>query len=162
MAGIESLMNQIRDAVDNSLQSSANDLLAKAVALAPVEKTQENKLTGKIYREGGVLKQSGFVRPNHYSLDKRRFDVVFDTRIIRPNKQNFNYAIIQHEKQMPHPDGGEWKYLETPYKSSIDEYRIEIANAIQPYISQGGKVILGSEVTVMGTTSTGMSSKIGE
>jgi hypothetical protein len=145
--GIETLMNAIRDAVDAQLISSADDLLAQAIALAPVESDKRNEKTGKLYREGGVLKKSGYMRENHIDLYHRRVDVVFDTRILRPNKDDFNYAIIQHEKQMNHLNGGQWKYLETPYKSNIDLYRANIGEAIDGVVNGAGAgVLLGNDV----------------
>jgi hypothetical protein len=73
--------------------------------------------------------------------------VVFNTNIITGG--NFNYAIIQHEKQFPHKEG-QWKFLETPYKAYKDDYRGEVVSVLTPIVSKGTAVILDETVRFQG------------
>ena len=114
MDNIDALMYSIRSAVDRELEKCANDLQKKSLDLAP--------------SASGVLRESCFVEPRHESEDVRIFVVGYDTT--RVTGDNFNYAIIQHEKQMNHPHGGQWKFLEQPYKENINDYNNKVDDVV--------------------------------
>ena len=131
MNDIEALMSRIRSAVDRELKVCAEDLLSKSRQIVPVGDDEVRKRTGVIVKEGGALYESGFVEERHESMDIRVVVVGYDTRRVDEGsrKKDFNYAILQHEKPMPHDDG-EWKFLETPYKENKDRYEQKIGSAV--------------------------------
>ena len=88
---------------DRALRDSANDLLGRAVMLAPVD-------TGDLRGSGNVQQiQDGY-------------EVRFQTR----------YAAVQHERlDFNHPRGGQAKYLEQPLEQNRSRYLQHVRDAIR-------------------------------
>jgi hypothetical protein len=99
--GLSKLQSKLARAIKNvdgnmldALMDCGQDLCEKAKSLAPID--------------NGDLRNSGYV-------EKQNKDVVVGF--------NTTYALRQHEElSCNHPQGGQAKYLEQPFKENIGEY----------------------------------------
>ena len=100
---LQRLAIQTDGPADRALRDSANDLLGRAVTLAPVD-------TGDLRGSGNVQEiQDGY-------------EVRFNQR----------YAAVQHERMdFNHPRGGQAKYLEQPLEQNRSRYLEHVAAAIR-------------------------------
>ena len=99
--GFNDALKKIGIVNDKALQDVALDLLGKAKELAPVDT--------------GDLRGSGSVK-----FENNTASVGFEEP----------YAVSQHEHtEYEHPQGGQAKYLEQPFKENIDKYINHIADA---------------------------------
>jgi hypothetical protein len=100
------------------------DLTGKAVSLAPVDT--------------GDLRSSGFATINGQEVARGKEDGTIESQ--RPNFKERNlqgevafssvYAFRQHEElEWNHPQGGQAKYLEDPFKKNIDKYIKRLADS---------------------------------
>ena len=102
---LESNFNKLLKIMDTvnqkALKDDALDLLGKAVNLAPVD--------------SGDLRGSGSVK-----FEDNTVTIGFEEP----------YAVKQHEHtEYKHPEGGQAKYLEQPFRENIDKYINHIAEA---------------------------------
>lgn len=91
------------------VRKAAKKLLELSQDLVPVD-TGELKKSGKVVKVG----ESG---------RKVSYQVVYEALAPWKNSSNgvFNYAWIQHEDMtLKHPNGGQAKYLEEPYRKNKD------------------------------------------
>lgn len=104
---LQSVPNKSKDKVASALRDIAIDLKQKSSDLAPVDK---GALRGSAY---SITDASG---------DKLDAEIGF--REV--------YATRQHEElEWQHPNGGQAKYLEQPYKENLPKYTDMIANAVK-------------------------------
>lgn len=101
--GFNAAIKKIGNINDKALHDVAFDLLGKAKELAPVD-TGDLRGSGSVKFENNTA-TIGFEEP---------------------------YAVRQHEHtEYEHPQGGQAKYLEQPYRENTDKYINYIADAIK-------------------------------
>lgn len=99
--GLNAALKKVGSVNEKALKDIALDLLGKAVEIAPLDT--------------GDLRGSGSVKTEN------------DTAIVGFEEP---YAVRQHEHvEYEHPQGGEAKYLEKPFRENTNKYIDYIANA---------------------------------
>lgn len=110
---LKNIPDEAKQAARKELQRCLADLKGKAQMLAPVNKDPNAK-------EPEALKGSAFYETSWNGNDLEGV-VGFD----KP------YALRQHEETEYQHDTGQAKYLEQPFKESIDDYKNAISDAIK-------------------------------
>lgn len=118
------LSYDLRRKGDLALRRCAEDLLEKAIDLAP--------------KDTGALRESGKVEKLGDADYRVLFDVTVRDRIKKQGRSlkgisnpDFHYSGIQHDNLYYHHDIGQALFLEEPYESNKDDYIGSVARALQ-------------------------------
>lgn len=119
-----------RKAGIKATEKVAKKLLKLSQKLVPVD-TGNLKQSGRIEKAEGVASYSvvysATVRDRHENFGKPK-------SLANVADPDFNYAYAIHEdvpRVFNHPNGGQSKYLEQPYRENKDKFLAEIGNAIR-------------------------------
>ena len=109
------IQKQIIKTLDSAVHDCAMDLKRESVNQAPID-------TGALRRSAYVYKTKELEREVGY--DKNNAKGILGT-----------YAIVQHERNFNHPNGGKWKYLEDPYNERKERYEKYIEQALEDFVN---------------------------
>jgi hypothetical protein len=116
---IKNMKKEVKEKTIEAFEDVVLDLAIKAVDLAPED-------TGDLKKSADPeVKVKG---------SKITATVTFSAK----NPINgYDYALIQHEVNFKHPNGGQWKYLEQPLKENRDRYKKFVADKIKEATRRG-------------------------
>jgi hypothetical protein len=118
VAAIKNVPDTAREAAAGAINDAAQDLKAKAVERTPIKT--------------GDLRGTAFA--DEATPDNLDAAVGFGYAGTR----QFKYALRQHEElTWKHPQGGEAKYLENPFKENVDKYTAHISEAVKKAVDGG-------------------------
>jgi len=140
---------EILAAATHAMVENAEDLLGRAMALAPIDEgTLRGSGSARVNRGGVAVTEmrtdeSGgkthIIKQIPGSDLGSMINLVGDNQIEAEDGFNTPYAARQHEEILwKHPQGGEAKYLEKPLKQQANDYARNIATAIKGEVTHGG------------------------
>lgn len=130
LEGIPELMAAIRHdqaktiaAMSRALYAAAQHIAQGADELVPVDT--------------GNLRSSQQVVASKAGTKNMSVEIAYGGPVADRSEQNrgeidtSNYALIQHEKDLNHPRGGQKKYLETPFLEEVSKWPNELMRRIR-------------------------------
>jgi hypothetical protein len=131
--GLEGIAQALKDIPDKarvaaakSLNDSGFDLEGKAINLAPIDT--------------GALRKSGMVNEATPQNLLVQVGVGYEgsPALVEGHASPAMYALRQHEElTWKHPNGGQAKFLEQPFKENINKYVDDLADAVRKAVGDG-------------------------